>query len=63
MVEKKTPLVVAAFAKKEERKRQRQQAKQAHNLLLSIVVFLHTYSLSKKSLHMEKIKKRIRKMH
>ena len=35
-----TVLVVAAFAKKEERKRQRQQAKQTHNLLLGIVVFV-----------------------
>ena len=29
-----------AFIKTEERKRQRQQAKQTHNLLLSIVVFV-----------------------
>ena len=35
-----TVLVVAAFTKKEERKRQRQKAKQTHNLLLSIVVFV-----------------------
>ena len=33
-------LVVAAFTKKEESKRQRQQAKQTHKLLLSIVAFV-----------------------
>ena len=41
MVEKKTPLVVAAFTKKEKSKIQIQQAKQTHNLLLSIVVFVY----------------------
>ena len=33
-------LVVAAFTKKEERTSQRQQVKQTHNLLLSVVVFV-----------------------
>ena len=33
-------LVVAAFTRKEERKIQRQQAKQTHNFLLSIVEFV-----------------------
>ena len=33
-------LVVAAFTKKGDRKRQRQQAKQTHYLLLSIVVLV-----------------------
>ena len=33
-------LVVVAFTKKEEGKRQRQQAKQTHNLRLSIVAFV-----------------------
>ena len=32
-------LVVAAFTRKEDRKRQRQQVKQTHSFLLSIVVF------------------------
>ena len=36
-----TFLDVAAFRKQEERKRQRQQAKQTHSLLLSIVVFVY----------------------
>ena len=40
-------LVFASFRKKEERKRQKQQAKQAHKLLLSIVcesyVFCDSY--------------------
>ena len=35
-----TVLVVFAFTKKEERKRQMQQTKQIHNLLQSIVVFV-----------------------
>ena len=35
-----TVLVVAAFTKKAERKTQRQQAKQTHNLQTSIVVFV-----------------------
>ena len=35
-----TVLVFAAFTKKEEIKSQTQQAKQTHNLLVSIVVFV-----------------------
>ena len=35
-----TVLVVGAFTNKEEGKRQRQQAKQTHNLIQNIVVFV-----------------------